>query len=95
MAALVCVASCRLSLLAASRGYFLAAACGLLISVASLRGEACGEWALELAGSVVVARRLSCSEACGIFLDQRANPSPVLAGGFLTTGPPGKSSNKV
>ena len=40
-------------------------------------------------GSVVVALRLSCSEACGIFLDQGSNPFP-LAGRFLTTGPPGK-----
>ena len=36
--------------------------------------------------------RLSFSEACGIFPDQRLNPgSPVLAGRFLTTGPPAKS----
>ena len=35
---------------------------------------------------------LSCSAACGIFLDQGSNPvSPALAGGFLTTAPPGKS----
>ena len=40
-------------------------------------------------GSVVVALRLSCSEACGIFLDQGSNPFP-LAGRFLTAGPPGK-----
>ena len=43
-------------------------------------------------GSVVVASRLSCPMACGNFLDQGSNPmSPALAGGFLTTGPPGKS----
>ena len=35
---------------------------------------------------------LSCSAACGTFLDQGSNPwSPALAGGFLTTAPPGKS----
>ena len=43
-------------------------------------------------GSVVVASRLS-SVASGIFLDEGLNlcPSPALAGGFLTPGPPGKS----
>ena len=34
--------------------------------------------------SVVVAHRLSCSEACGIFLDQGSNPwSSALTGGFF------------
>ena len=28
-------------------------------------------------GSVVVAHGLSCSTACGIFLDQRSNPCPL------------------
>ena len=36
--------------------------------------------------SVVVAHELSCSTACGI-----KPVSPALAGGFLTTAPPGKS----
>ena len=40
-------------------------------------------------GSVVVTAGLSCSEACGIFLDQGSNPCPALAGGFLTTRPRG------
>ena len=43
------------------------------------------------AGSVVMAHRLSCSTACGIFPDQGSSVSPALAGGFLTTAPPGKS----
>ena len=56
-------------------------------------------------GSIVVAHRLSCSAACGIFLDQGSNPCPLhwqadsffffLAGGFLTTVPPGKSLNLI
>ena len=47
-------------------------------------------------GSVVVASRLSCPMACGNFLDQGSNPmSPALAGGFLTTGPPGKSGMEL
>ena len=34
---------------------------------------------------------LSCSSACGIFLDQESNLlSPALVGGFFTTDPPGK-----
>ena len=41
-------------------------------------------------GSIVVPHRLSCSTACGIFLDQGLNPSPALAGRFSTTEPPGK-----
>ena len=52
--------------------------------------HSCGWWALEHS-SVVVAHRLSCSVACGIFLDQGSNPvSPALAGRSLTTVPPGK-----
>ena len=43
-------------------------------------------------GSVVVVHRLSCSAACGIFLDQGSNPRPPeLAGRFFSTAPPGKS----
>ena len=43
-------------------------------------------------GSVVVAHGLSCSAVCGIFPDQGLNPCPLpMAGGFLTTAPPGKS----
>ena len=42
-------------------------------------------------GAVVVAHGLSCSTACGIFLDQGSNLCPLaLAGGFLTTVSPGK-----
>ena len=40
-------------------------------------------------GSVVGAHGLSCFAACGIFLVQGSNLSPALAGGFLTTEPPG------
>ena len=37
----------------------------------------CRAWALGLRASVVVARGLSCSTACGIFLDQGSNPCPL------------------
>ena len=44
---------------------------------------------------VIVARGLSCATACGILVPQPGiEPmSPALAGGFLTTGPPGKSQD--
>ena len=43
------------------------------------------------------ARRLSCSVACGILVPQPGiKPSPsALEGGFLTTGPPGKSPSAI
>ena len=50
---------------------------GFLIAVASLvaenRLQACGLQQLQPMGSVVVALGLSCSIACGIFLDQGSN----------------------
>ena len=64
----------------------LVAACGLLSS---------GVWALKHMhwGSVVVACGLSCPAACGILVPRPGiePASPALEGGFLTTGPPGKS----
>ena len=49
---------------------------------------------LDLAlGSVVVTLGLSCPVACGVLAPRpKTKPmSPALQGGFLTTGPPGKS----
>ena len=46
---------------------------GLLIVVASR----CRAQALGHPDSAVVAHRLSCSKACGIFPDQGSNPSPL------------------
>ena len=66
-------------------GLLFVVVCGLLTKVDSLlqstgsrRGgfSSFGVW-------------LSCSAACGIFPDQGSNLCP-LAGGFLTTVPPGK-----
>ena len=69
----VFVAACGLSLVVASRGYSSLQCAGF-----SLR------WLLLLwstgsryAGSVVVARGLSCSAACEIFLDQGSNLCPL------------------
>ena len=80
LAALVFVAVHRFSLVAASKDYRLVAVYGLLF------------W--PSTGSVVVAHRLSYSVACGLFPDQGLNLCPpALAGGFLATGPPGKTSS--
>ena len=47
---------------------------------------------MQHAGSVLVVHGLSCSVACGIFLDQGLNLSLLhLAGSFFTTEPSGKS----
>ena len=66
-------------------GLLSAAACGLLAAAASLAGEL----GLTLTGSAVAVLGLSCSEARGI-----EPTSPVLAGGFLATAPPGKSQER-
>ena len=73
LAALGFVAAHGLSLVAASGGYSSLRRAGfslcwllLLWSTGSRR-----------VGSVVVAHRLSCSAACGIFPDQGSNPCPL------------------
>ena len=96
----VFVAAHRLSLVAASRGCSLLRCVGfslqwllLLQSTGSRRAgfSSCGSWALERRLSSC-GTGLSCSTACGIFLDQGSNPCPpALTGRFLTTAPPGKS----
>ena len=45
---------------------------------------------LESAGSIAVVHGLSCFPANRIFPDQESKLSPVAAGGFFTTEPPGK-----
>ena len=90
------VAARGLSLVAASRGYSFAVH-WLLIAVASL---CCGAPALGVRASVVVAHRLSsCGARASLFRGMWDLPgpglepvSPALAGGFLTTAPPGKSN---
>jgi len=51
----------------------------------------CGAEVLGSQASVAVAHGLSCSAVCGIFPDQEP-AFPALAGRFLISGPPGKSS---
>ena len=48
---------------------------------------------LQHTGSVVAELRLTCPEASGILVPQPGMEPvyPALEGGFLTTGPPGKS----
>ena len=48
-------------------------------------------------GSVIVAPGLSCNATCGILVPQPGTEprSPALEGGFLATGPQGKSQPSV
>ena len=41
-------------------------------------GFSCGAGALDTQALVVVMHKLSCPEACGIFLDPGSNPCPLL-----------------
>ena len=51
-----------------------------------------GAGLLGAQASVVATHRLSCSTACGNLLGPGIKPvSPVLAGGFIPTAPPGQS----
>ena len=69
-------------------GLFFVVVPGLLIAAAPLTAE----HRLQSMGLVAVVLGLSCPSAYGIFLDQGSEAvSPALAGGFLSTGPPGKS----
>ena len=76
------------------RGLLFVVVCGLLIAVASLTAacglSSCGSWALEHSLS-------SCGAWASLLHGMWHLPrpgiepvSPVLAGGFLTTAPPGK-----
>ena len=64
----------RLSLVSSCRRYSLISLHGFLIVVAALVAERrlYGMWA-----SVAVAVRVSCSVACGLFLDQGSNLCPL------------------
>ena len=81
----------HLGLWALCEGRSLAALCG---------SSCCGAEDLGVQASAVAMHRRSCPTLHGFFLDQRLNPcplqiepmSPGLAGRFLSTGPPGKSS---
>ena len=78
------------------QGLLFVAVRGLLIVAASL---CCGARALGARASVVVVRRLSSCGAQALSLRSTWDlprpglkpVSPALAGGFLTTAPPGKS----
>ena len=65
---------------------------GLFVAARGLLSS-CGTQALERVGSGAAAHGLSCPVACGILVPRPGiEPlSPSLEGGFLTSGPPGKS----
>ena len=102
----ISVAVCGLSLVAASRGYSSCgtrasrcggfSCCGARASVVVVRGlSSCGSWALERRLSSCGARALLL---CGMWDLPRPGlkpASPTLAGGFLTTAPPGKSPKTI
>ena len=67
----VFIAICGLSLVTGSTGYSLVVVHGLLTAVASnLCSVVAAPW-LQSTGLVVEEHRLTCSAACGTFLDQR------------------------
>ena len=73
----VFIAACRLSLAAASGGFSLVAEWRLLNAwLLLLQSHRLQYLQLTSAGSVIMAHRLSCSTACGIFPDQGLNPYP-------------------
>ena len=59
--------------------------------------SSCGSWVLERVGSVVTVQGPSGPTACGILIPRPGIElvSPALAGRFLTTGRPGKSSEDL
>ena len=70
----LCSCAQAFSLVAGSRGYSFH--CGAWASHCG-GFSCCGAWALGAQASVVVAHRLSCSIACGIFLEQGLNLCPL------------------
>ena len=87
-----------LSLRCAGFSLVVARALECASSVVAARGLcSCGMWAPERVGSVVAACGLRCPAACGILVPRPGiePTSPVLEGGFLTTGPPGKSQHLI
>ena len=80
---------CRLSLVAVNIGYPLVVVHGLPTAVAS----SVAEHGLQACGLNSVVHRLSFSVVCGNLPGPGSKyVSPALAGGFLTIGPPQKSS---
>ena len=93
--------SAGFSLVAASGGHSLLARHRLLIAVASFVVEhgfygaglrSCGSWALDPVLTVVV-HGLSCSVACGVFLDQVSNLRVLHWKADSSTEPPGRSTS--
>ena len=75
-----------LSPVATSGGCSLVAVCWLPVALASLAVAP----RLESTGSVVVAHRLSCPAARGIFPTRHQTSASCISSRFLTTGPPRK-----
>ena len=69
------LAALGLTLVVASRAYSPVAGRGFLFVVAS---PVAAHRLQGVQASVVVVRRLTCPEACGVFLEQGSNPCPLL-----------------
>ena len=69
----VFVAACGFSLVVANKGYSTAEVHRLLL-LQNISPRTCKLQELWQAGSIVVAHGLSCSAACGIFMNQGLNP---------------------
>ena len=102
----VFVAACGLSR-CSKWGLLFVAVRGLLIAEHGLQARGLQQWQhlgsvvvahgpQSAQASIVVAQGLSCSMACGDLPGAGIEPvSPALAGGYLTTAPPGKSGISV
>jgi len=88
----VFVAAPRLSSVALSGGYSPTVISKLLTASASLVGE---HRPRQAGFDSCAAKGLVCPAAHGILPDQGQAVSSVLAGGFISTGPPRKSSSAV
>ena len=79
-------------------GVFALSSCGAQ-APGCMGSVVCGTRVLSLrrTSSVAVVRGLSCPTACRILVPRPGMEptSPALEGGFFTTGPPGKSPDKV
>ena len=91
MVVLFFIAAPGLSLVLASKDYYVSSWCMDLLCDFSC----CETWAVEHSGSEIVAHGLSCPVTWNLPGSGIEPISPPLVGKFLNTGPPGKSHNSL